>query len=338
MEFRNHTPFPALVFEANDKHDRPSRVLVARGTFALDGAAPRLSQNQRPLVMADAHHGDPARSATLDESDLAPTKPATDVLLRGTARSPGGAELPGWEVGIEVGPLRQRARVTGPRWWTREGDDRWQLGAPLPCAAVPLRYELAYGGVVSDGEREERCEQNPVGVGFAPPWWLQGQRRVAAPQVEDVDAPIGDIRGVYAPHGFGPLGRSWLPRRQRAGTLDDRWLAERWPVMPEDFDDAYWNCAPPGLVAPGYLRGDEDVRVWGTHPDGPLRFSLPGHYVYALFRYDDGVMAPYPMSLDTVTVDVDLGELAMVWRITAPMAPAVRVMELRMDFRDPGGA
>jgi hypothetical protein len=326
-----------MVFEANDKHDRATHVLVARGTFALDGAAPRLAQHQRPLVMADEHHGEPACSATRDESDLAPTKPATDVLLRGTARAPGGAALPAWEVGIEVGSLRKRARVTGPRWWTRAGDDRWTLGAPLPCAAVPLRYELAYGGAVSDGAREERCEANPVGVGFAPAWWLREQRRVAAPQVEAVDAPIGDILGAYAPEGFGPVGRSWLPRRQRAGTLDDRWLAERWPVMPDDFDDAYWNCAPPGLTAPGYLRGDEAVHVWGVHPDGALRFALPGHYVYALFRYEDGVMRPYPMMLDTVTVDVDLGELAMVWRLTAPLAPAVRVMELRMDFRDPGG-
>ena len=104
------------------------------------------------------------------------------------------------------------------------------------------------------------------------------------------------------------------------------------------FEDSYWNCAQPELTAPGYLKGDEAVRVWGMHPDGDLAFALPGHYVYALFRYTSGVMMPFPMMLDTVTIDADEGEVALVWRITAPLAPDVRVVEIGADLGRARGA
>lgn len=44
------------------------------------------------------------------------------------------------------------------------------------------------------------------------------------------------------------------------GTYDDKWLEERHPYYPKDFDDAHWNCAPedqqfdfPDLMKPHYL-------------------------------------------------------------------------------------
>ncbi len=333
MELVNHTPFPALAFEGRDRDDRAWHVLALRMTLSLGASGPRLAKAQRPLVLADAHHGDPAATSLVDESDLCPTRPATDVLLRGTAWAPGGAETPSWEVSVRAGSAYRRARVMGPRWWERAGGDAWRLTEPLPCTAVPLRYELAYGGVARDGAREERCEENPIGVGFAPRWWRDGRDRFEAPRVESFDDPVTAVDRPVAPQGFGPLGRAWLPRRALAGTFDAAWLRERWPVMPPDFDDRFWNAAPPGLVASPYLRGDETVTLAGVRPEGEVSFRLPGHYLFAIVRYHRGVVLPLPMRLDALTVDVDAAEVAMVYRLRVPRAHGVRKMEACMDFR-----
>lgn len=337
MQLVNHTAFPAMTFEARDRDDRPWHVLVVRATMTLADGPARLSQRQRPLVLGDTHAGDPAASSTLDESDLAPYKPGTDVLVRGTARPPGGGSARAWEAEVSVGTRRARVRVTGPRAWVREGGDRWRLTDPEPCDGVPLRYELAYGGTARKGDRAERCEENPVGVGFAPPWWRDGEERIAAPQLEWPDDPLTAIDAPIRPAGFGPVGRAWLPRRARAGTFDDAWLKERWPVMPADFDDAYWCSAPPGLRGPGYLRGDEAVRVRGVGR-AEIAFSLPGHRVFALLRHENGVVLPFTMNLDTVTIDADALEVGLVWRLVTGVAPPIRLMEARMEFREPAEA
>lgn len=333
MQFVNHTPFPAMTFEARDRDDRPWHVLVVRATMTLKPPYPRLAQAQRALVLADTHHGDAAESSTLDESDLAPFKPATDVLVRGTARPPDGVAARRWEASVTVGDRQSRVQVTGPRWWLREGD-RWRLTEPEPAVAVPLRYELAYGGTAREGDRVERCEENPVGAGFAPPWWRVGKDRLAAPQIEWPDDPLTDIERPIRPAGFGPVGRAWLPRRARAGTFDDAWLATRWPVMPADFDASYWCASPPGLDAKTFLRGGERVRIVGLGAPPVIDFALPTHHLFALLRHESGVVLPFTMPLDTVTIDVDALEVGLVWRLVTGVEPRVRVMEARMEFRE----
>ncbi len=68
------------------------------------------------------------------------------------------------------------------------------------------------------------------------------------------------------PAGFGILGRAWPPRLQKAGTYDQRWLDQRWPLLPKDFGFAYWNGAP------------EDQQI--DSPHGFVRAPLPGHRAF----------------------------------------------------------
>ena len=49
-----------------------------------------------------------------------------------------------------------------------------------------------------------------------------------------------------------------------AGTYDKKWQEERAPLLPRDFSKRFLNAAAPGLVAPGYLRGDETVIAAGV--------------------------------------------------------------------------
>ena len=49
-------------------------------------------------------------------------------------------------------------------------------------------------------------------------------------------------------------------------------------------------------------------------------------------------MLPFGMTLDTVTIDADALEVGLVWRLVTGVDPPLRVMEARMEFREPEAA
>ncbi|MBK9258908.1 MAG: DUF2169 domain-containing protein [Polyangiaceae bacterium] len=182
MILRNYTPFPPLLFDGRDVQGRDFAVLVLRGTFDIIPGAPlRPNPTQQPIVESDVWHGEPNYSSVYMESDLAPFKPRTDILVNAIAHAPGGRPLPDWQVGIEVGPIKKRLRVTGPRAWVREGGE-WKLEDPAPVTEVPLRYEYAFGGIYKSNWGDEH-------IFMRIPWawdssrgrcratWIDGRRR-----------------------------------------------------------------------------------------------------------------------------------------------------------------
>ncbi len=304
MKFRNLTPCAALAFDFHGHFDQPFHVVVLRATFTLgpDGRL-RFARDQRPLVMADEHHGEPGASSPRRESDLCPLKPRADVVVTGHAWAPGGVASPSWLTSLRVGAMHKVARVTGARGWRRDGGG-WHLEDPTPTVKVPLRYELAHGGPV-DAPWDHRVQGNPLGVGARPHALGDDVRWIPAPQFESVDRPVTAPGAALDPVGFGPLGRSWHPRLALAGTYDDRWRDERWPSIPDDFDFGFYNGAPGDQQMAGMLDGNESVTLHGLWPDGPLETRLPGHHAFALLRFEDGEIVPMPMRLDTLEIDTD---------------------------------
>lgn len=326
MRITNHTPFPMLCYEGRGVHDAPFDTVVARVTLDLDRRhVLRLAQEQTPLAFKDEYFGEIARSSVRTESDLAPAKPAADVLVVGSARAPGGVPRASWPVSVKVGEVEKHLRVTGPRAWVR-GPRGFTLTDPEPCAEVPLRYELAFGGAA--------YEPNPFGVGFIPAVADERRDRIEAPRIEDPRDPVTELGKAYRPEGFGVWGRTWPPRLQRAGTYDDAWKRERWPLLPLDFDFAYWNCAHPDLVAPGLLRGDEALSLAGFDPAGERRHRLPGHEVFLLLERTAGEGESHTMPLDTLVIDLERSKIVMVYRRVLPW-PRPEGLELRMVFHDP---
>ena len=91
MEFRNHTPFPALAFEGIDPQNQPFHVVVLRQTLTWDDAG-RLdyADEQAPLCEVDTFFGEMNQSSVRQESDLCHFKPRCDVLVNATAHAPKG--------------------------------------------------------------------------------------------------------------------------------------------------------------------------------------------------------------------------------------------------------
>jgi len=331
VEIRNHTPFPNLGFESRGHGGEVFHILVVKGTFRLE-SSPVLKPipDQRPLIMSDEYHSDPTCSSVRFECDINPFKPATDIHLTGTARSHEGKPRQAWEVALRVGTVAKQLRVTGPRHWEHSPLGGWILSKPEPAKEVPIRYELAFGGLYGEGKSAKVCEENPVGRGFLGGKSPPKDAPIPAPQIESPDHPVDKLDRVTRPEGFGPIARSWQPRLRKAGTFDDAWLRSRWPDIPDNFDFAHYNSAHPDLIAPGYLKGDEPVELHGFHTDGPVKTALPNFTVFCLVRLLDGVIAPAPMHLDTIVFDVDAHLAYLTWRCRIPAKLGVRVLESRM--------
>jgi len=123
-----------------------------------------------------------------------------------------------------------------------------------------------------------------------------------------------------------------MPRRRYAGTYDAKWMEERAPLLPLDFDERFYNAAPPPLVAPGRLAGGEPVEVTGCTPQGRLVFTLPRVAPWC-HVVAERVGRTAPMELDTVTVDTEAMQVRLLWKAEIPVhGEAQRVTAITCTF------
>lgn len=318
---------------ATDKSGRDHCVVVVKGTFqvAPDGRV-RPAEVQRALVFADEHHGEPGSTSVRHECDFALFKPFTDVVVHGHAMSarPVARTL----LRLELAGRRKELLVSGDRRWER-GAAGPVAGPTRPFTRVPLVYERAFGGT---DERHGGCERrNPVGVGFRSNARAQDAIDTPLPNIEDPRHPIAAWTDRPPPIGCGVVARGWLPRVTFAGTYDQRWLDERAPFLPEDFDPRHFQAAPGDQQVP-HVRGGELLKVEGVRESGPWVAEIPRVPLSVKFRFRDRDVVTTPL-LDTVLLDCDAGELVLTWRTAAPLGKklvALREIEVLGAGTRPG--
>jgi hypothetical protein len=116
-----------------------------------------------------------------------------------------------------------------------------------------------------------------------------------------------------APAAPGFVGRGWQPRLGFAGTYDEAWIKKRCPILPVDFDNRFFNAAPPGQVCPGYLKGGEPVTLTNVTPEGRLSFALPRERLVVETRCLTKLLK-LDLVLDTVVLAADEKLCLVVWR------------------------
>ena len=299
-----------------DEQGRSVVVAVTKATFAFDarGALAPI-EPQPPVTLAPVYHGDPAASSLKLEADTALAKPATDVVVLGTARSHAGP-VESLDVGARVGPVRKVARVVGDRVYTRTAGTV-VLSRPRPFTEMPLVYERAFGGwdrSHADPRRHTFEPRNPVGVGFGTPLSAEGAT-MPAPNVVSPDKPSPAYGEVVEPVGFGFVAPHWQPRAAFAGTYDEAWDKTRKPLLPADFSPRYFNAASPGLGAAGHRRGDEPVTLIniGAAPRVDLRLPAAAPATTHFFLRGGRETAVTGV-LDTIVIDADAQCVSLVWR------------------------
>ena len=242
-------------------------------------------------------------------SDVCLRKPGTDVLVVGSAVAETAVrEI---DVAIEVGPIRKQLRVFGPRVWY-DGAFGVTLSPPEPFVRCELRWEHAYGGTdMSDDGKLAREPRNPLGTGVAVT--KKTLLHKPGPRIEDPNDLIQSHRSRPKPAGVAPIGVTFEPRVQYAGTIDDAWMTERMPLPPVDFDDRHNQWAAPDMIAPGYFVGGEAVRLLNVGLAGLTQFDLPREVFGVIAMIDD---APQPLDpvLDTVLIRADDQLLELTWR------------------------
>ena len=178
MQVSHTTPFKVMPNPGFDLEGREVVTVIAKGTFSLPQhgrAEPLPAAEQSELVMADEYWGEPGSSPVKYESELAPFKPGTDLLLLGNACAADGQPARRFEVEFTVGATSKRRSFFS---WSRQDsfplhavdwqlkEDKWK-GAKHPKEGfgffpkqVPARARLA--GTYDDAWKKERSPFLPA--------------------------------------------------------------------------------------------------------------------------------------------------------------------------------
>jgi hypothetical protein len=314
----NRTPFAFEAVYPTDEEARPLLVTVVRATYEIVGRQLQIAEKQAPVPIAGKLWGDDAATSSWKlEPEMAFIKLATDVVLVGHAHPPrvGITEM---DVGFQVGPVSRTARVIGDRVWVPSMGDA-VMTRPQPFEKIPLQWERAFGGWDYTVDPPDYEPRNPVGTGYRSRHGAF-QEGIRLPNIEDPAHLIRSYGQVVTPVGFGFTSANWQPRVELGGTYDEQWFKERMPALPPDFKRLFFNAAAPGLVAPGYLRGDEQVAVVGASPLGTLSFRLPGAPPpVCTIQLGRRVDATVRTQLDTVVVNTDEDRVYLTWRGYLPL-------------------
>lgn len=314
-QIENRTPFAAERTWVRGRDGAEIWLVAVKCTFDIlpDGST-EVSSVQPPVLRMAEHYGEPGKSSLRHEADLVLTKRTTDVLCVGHAYAPGGRPVTELDVGFRVGLVQKVLHVVGDRSWGAMG-----ASAPLPFVQMPLIYERAFGGAdMQSPDRERDWEwRNPVGTGFAV---SRGNAiGLKLPNIEYPGEPVRSWDDRPPPAGFGPVGSHWQPRASWAGTYGDHWMKTRQPLLPDDFDDRFFQCAPVDQQAPEFLRGGEPVVLYRLTPGGDLRFSLPRVYLGFDTRFYDGSREIHKArKLHSVILDPDSPRVSLVWHSALP--------------------
>jgi hypothetical protein len=322
----NTTGMHTGISVATDKDARDFCVVVVKGTFETNARGEMtLAREQRTLVAADEHYGDPSITSIRHECDFALEKPLTDVVVVGKAVSPSGQRVPRLSVCLEVQGRKKSLQVVGERRWLRS------LGSMLPCDPVPfvempLTFERAFGGQdESRGPGRASVEpRNLVGVGFHPHRDAAQIEGTPLPNLERPGQTISSPRDQPEPIGLGYVGRAWAPRIAYAGTYDTRWRDERAPFLPADFDSRYFQSAPADQQFP-YFQGGERIRCVHMAAEPIVQYVIPSLPVPVGFRFVDREIERMGV-LDTVILEPHHSLAMLVWRARVPIGKKLNAL------------
>ena len=311
-EVKDTSPFESLGYFVRDRRGAEHWVVATRATFDIHaGGLVKVSETQEPVRLAPEY----ADSDSLElsaETDICPFRPRVDFLVQGVACLPGMKAATHLTASVTAGSFTKRASVFGERA-VKQKDGRLTGGKPEEFGGIRLTWRNALGGADPFAQDAGRGlhTHNPIGTGWAGAWeHLPDGAEIALPHIENPDALLTPGRPQPQPHGFGAIQPHWRPRRDHAGTYDAAWQAGRAPLLPDDFDDLFYQSAPAGQQLD--LKGGEQIRAENLHPDGAFEFRLPQIILEASTRIGSEKTASR-FKLISVSLDTERKRLGMVW-------------------------
>ncbi len=318
-------------------------VLVKRSYRIVENQLAQRLEEDAPFRRVDQYYdeGEPSDATVEHESELAPLKSLTDVVIVGKAYAPHGRPCHQMRVSVAVAGHVKHHLVTGNRTCVHVPNGDPMFSDPTPFTVMPMRYERAYGGKdeLSDPQLPFRYPRNDMGVGVAlgnKSAVIDGLRLPNIEDPTDLLTPervvIGDPRRWHLqplPQGLGWRQRTWFPRSSLIGAcpafLDAGTLTveEQMGLLPQD----YVALAKQSRLAPNLplfangaslglsfdrLAENAQIQLSGLTPSGLLSFQLPGETPRIALDVGSGPQA-LAAKLMTVTIQPEVMTFDMIW-------------------------
>ena len=338
-------------------------VLLKRSYEIVPNRPCRRAEADRALVPGDVFWDSPMNSSVRHESDFAPFKLGTDVVLNGQVHAPGAKPTQSCRAGLFIAGRSKEVLVIGDRVARYNGAVP-VFTDPVLFVTMDLRYERAYGGtdVFSDLATIYPYPNNPLGRGFAVANAKASVDNLPLPNFEDpadvltaARLCIGDFASWKAqpfPAGLGWYPKAWMARAKYAGIMPaDRPTEQEMrqayaKLLPadqraaylkhgiRDMDFSFFQGASRGLAMP-YLSGGEEVWTENLSPEGRLHFWLPPDKPRIGLDIGGGLQEPVTV-MHTVAIQMDERQIDIVWRCAVPYPgrdwlPQMRKMDVQIQ-------
>ncbi|MDL2408871.1 DUF2169 domain-containing protein [Rhizobium calliandrae] len=242
--------------------------------------------------------------AIFDKGSL---KPCGEVIVAGAALAPSGIPVTGLQVVVRLGSIEKTLNVFGDRFWRRT-DRGVELTPAIPFDRMPMDEAHAFGG--------PRFAENPRGKGHDAHAILEAGYDAPLPNLENPQHLIRSPDDQVRPAHLGPLPPEAPHRTRYAGTYDQRWVKNRAPMKPDDFNPLFHCDAPDDQRLETFFSGDERFSVSGMSRGaaivgGALPNMAPRAFVH---RPSDDSLTETPMVCDTVTLFPNITKAVMTFR------------------------
>jgi len=238
----NRTPFSTFSGFDRDKDGKAYWIVWAKATFRMRHQRSCLFEREQVgLFREPLYRGSPENTDLLAENDICFPKSRPDVIVTGYGYRPSVLERDAsFDVTATIGDWEKTLTVLPAMRWS---DRLRPEGVDTDADAVFLGFRNAYGGIdtETDAARHREHAENPIGTGF----WASADAargkplpRIVVPgaAAEKWDSPLMPVSFTCVPKE--------RPRRARhSGTYDEAWMRRKSPLLPDDFDERYWQFA-----------------------------------------------------------------------------------------------
>jgi hypothetical protein len=307
-ETYNMTPFPAKFAFSMNNEGQDLLVGILKASFDFDeNGAMSISPRERilPIMLSDEFYGKAENSGLRYPADIVPEKEGTDIIINGTVYGNNQRQV---QCGFTLGHLKKTLIVSGRRTWSRKFGFT-KLSAPLPFDKIPVTYENAFGGRREDKNGVQHFEYNPVGIGFG----ADPLENPVLPSIEYMDCLIKSIGDRPKPAGLCAIPMSWKQRLMYAGTYDDTWKNQRFPLAPLDLNPRFYNAVPDDQIFRPKLKGQEELTLYNLHcSNTEFKLNIPGHTFICTARIKQETI-PHTMEIDTCLIEPDEQRLTLTY-------------------------
>ncbi len=337
------------IVPTKNENSEPVFVVLAKRTYDIRPKQPLVrAEPTPPFIEVDVYYdeADPEHSTVKYESELAPFKLATDVVVVGKAHAPGGRPAQSVDVTIEVAGQRKVVRVLGDRRCNFRENRAPTFTDPEKFTEMEMRYERAYGGkdLRSNPQLPFFYPRNHKGTGVAVKNVKDVVEGLVLPNLEDPQDLLTPERVIIQeperwnaqplPQGIGWFQPTWYPRCSFVGAMpayvgpDDVMREEKLGIVPKGqialarqlklpgYDVRFNSGASLGLVVP-FLKGNETLRLSNLSPEGELAFSLPGERPRITLDIGQGEQELAPV-MHTLCLHMDAMQADIIWRGALP--------------------